>query len=498
MSYVAYNSATGNDLIDSITWGGYWDLTTSVGGAVGTITYSLDDGYWGGDGWFNYEISAIRDALEVWSNVCAIDFVEVDPGNPNDSNYWENITFVALSESTMSYLFGSGTLGAHDTPGDETYLSYYNYLADYYYPLGGYYNWEGTGWTEDGLQQGGYGFATLIHEIGHGLGFAHPHDNGGISTVMDGVSDSLYDYGTDELNQGIFTTMSYNDGWMSEFGVIIDYDYGVQGTPMAFDIYLAQILYGANEDYNVGANAYYLPEENASGTFWSCIWDAGGEDTISAIGISENCIINLNDAPLTGENAGGFVSYANNVMGGFTIAYGVVIENAIGGVKNDSITGNEAANDLVGGNGKDTLYGGNGKDILAGGAGADELEGGAGKDVLYGGNGADTFVFTATRQSSATATSADVIKDFIRGTDTIDLSAIDASTKLSGNNTFTFDGTTTFGTSSYGEVYYKKFDLSGTSNDYTMVYIDTDNDPAAEMTIKLMGLHNLTASDFVL
>ena len=194
----------------------------------------------------------------------------------------------------------------------------------------------------------------------------------------------------------------------------------------------------------------------------------------------------------------------------------VNVENVFGGDYSDFLLGSGEDNTLIGNSGDDQVYakggddklegrsdsdmlfGGAGKDTLKGGAGADELQGGAGKDVLYGGNGADTFVFTATRQSSATATSADVIKDFIRGTDTIDLSAIDASTKLSGNNTFTFDGTTTFGTSSYGEVYYKKFDLSGTSNDYTMVYIDTDNDPAAEMTIKLMGLHNLTASDFVL
>ena len=44
----------------------------------------------------------------------------------------------------------------------------------------------------------------------------------------------------------------------------------------------------------------------------------------------------------------------------------------------------------------------------------------------------------------------------------------------------------------------KQFNNAGTSNDYTMVYIDTDNDSGTEMSIKLMGLHNLTASDFIL
>ena len=40
---------------------------------------------------------------------------------------------------------------------------------------------------EGGLEQGGYGFITFIHELGHGMGMAHPHDNGGSSTVMNGV-----------------------------------------------------------------------------------------------------------------------------------------------------------------------------------------------------------------------------------------------------------------------------------------------------------------------
>ena len=65
-------------------------------------------------------------------------------------------------------------------------------------------------------------------------------------------------------------------------------------------------------------------------------------------------------------------------------------------------------------------------------------------------------------------------------------------------NTFTFDGTTKFGTSNQGDIYYKKFNNSGTANSYTIVYIDNDNDSAVEMAIRLTGLHNLTASDFVL
>ena len=117
---------------------------------------------------------------------------------------------------------------------------------------------------------------------------------------------------------------------------------------------------------------------------------------------------------------------------------------------------------------------------------------------MFGGSSADTFVFTKTSDSKVKASKADIIKDFEQGKDHIDLSAIDASTKLDGNNKFTFDGTTSFGTSKKGDVYYETFNNSGTANDYTMVYIDTDNDRGTEMSIKLMGLHNLTADDFIL
>ena len=83
------------------------------------------------------------------------------------------------------------------------------------------------------------------------------------------------------------------------------------------------------------------------------------------------CIINLNDAPLNGANAGGYVSWMAGIRGGVTIANGVVIENAIGGNGSDQVVGNEFANALSGGLGRDTLVGGEGTDTLTGGRGND-------------------------------------------------------------------------------------------------------------------------------
>jgi Ca2+-binding RTX toxin-like protein len=146
----------------------------------------------------------------------------------------------------------------------------------------------------------------------------------------------------------------------------------------------------------------------------------------------------------------------------------------------------------------DWLGGSTAANMLHGGAGRDTLTGGGGRDTLTGGLDRDHFTFVSMRDMTTRVTTTDVITDFRRGQDRIDLSAIDASTRIAGNNTFTFDKTRPFGTAKEGDIYYKKFNLAGTRNDYTLVYIDTDGDRAAEAVIKVMGLHNFTAGDFIL
>ena len=136
--------------------------------------------------------------------------------------------------------------------------------------------------------------------------------------------------------------------------------------------------------------------------------------------------------------------------------------------------------------------------MLYGRGGNDSLQGDAGKDSLTGGSGTDSFIFRSVSESATGATTADVITDFVSGTDKINLSAIDAFAGTSANDTFIWKGTSGFNSTTKGEVRYEKFNNSGTANDYTMVWIDNDRDSGVEMAIRLTGLHNLTASDFVL
>ncbi|MGL4963139.1 MAG: beta strand repeat-containing protein [Inquilinus sp.] len=69
------------------------------------------------------------------------------------------------------------------------------------------------------------------------------------------------------------------------------------------------------------------------------------------------------------------------------------IENVIGTIATDFLTGNGATNTLSGSAGNDTLAGAGGADTLFGGSDDDSLSGGAGADDLQGGGGVDTVTY---------------------------------------------------------------------------------------------------------
>ena len=161
-------------------------------------------------------------------------------------------------------------------------------------------------------------------------------------------------------------------------------------------------------------------------------------------------------------------------------------------------TGNTLNNLLTGNSGANLLDAGSGNDSLSGGDGADSLVGGLGTDRLTGDGGADVFVFRTGSESANALATADTITDFVQGQDRIDLTAIDASSKINGNNAFVWLGTGAIGTSSSGDLRFQKYDNAEVDNDYTLVIADTDSDVASEFMVKLVGLYDLTASDFIL
>jgi Ca2+-binding RTX toxin-like protein len=346
----------------------------------------------------------------------------------------------------------------------------------------GEFNAGDARWSEAGLQKGGFYFPTLLHELGHGLGMAHPHDNGGRSSVMRGAGTGDTDvigggYGDFDLSQQVHTIMSYNDGWQTS-GYGTPKSGGITGTQVdhfgwvaslsPFDIAVIQDKYGVNASYNKGDNVYTLKDVNAVGTFYESIWDAGGTDQIVYNG-ARNATIDLRPATLKyEEGGGGRVSHAFGIHGGFTIANGVTVENAASGSGNDKLFGNDAANRLESGAGDDSI---------SGGAGNDTIVGGTGKDTLTGGDGADTFVFAA---GDSGILARDVITDFAKGTDQIDLDAAGAKAFIGSRG---FSGTA-------GEV------RTTAANGTTLVQLDSNGDRIADLEFELTGEMALTAVDF--
>ncbi len=142
----------------------------------------------------------------------------------------------------------------------------------------------------------------------------------------------------------------------------------------------------------------------------------------------------------------------------------------------------------------DTLSGTSANNKFDGLAGNDIINGLAGADTLKGGLGADQFKFGAVAETGITATTRDIIVDFNHNQgDKIDLSAIDANTKLLGDNAFsaptvglTFSGVFT----SPGQLYFDK-----TAH---ILYGNNDADSTADFSIELTGANNLVAGDFML
>ena len=189
----------------------------------------------------------------------------------------------------------------------------------------------------------------------------------------------------------------------------------------------------------------------------------------------------------------------DTVQATVTFTLGANIENGLViGTLARNLTGNGLANTLTGNGAANVLSGAAGNDTLVGGGGVDRLVGGLGRDQMTGGADRDIFDFNSIAESGNSSSACDIVKDFRHLTDDLDVSTIDASTLLAGNNVFVWKGTGAFTTSSAGELRFKQFDNAGTANDYTIIYGDTDKDTASEFQIQIKGLVSLTPSDFLL
>ncbi len=443
-----------NPLINALAGTSWLDV-----GHDNEITYRFA-GTWPAD-----ERAAVLAAMAAWSAVADVSF-KVLPLQPFPLNLVQpDIIERRVDEAEMIDITGSDYNGWHEFPQAGGAAN-------------GYFNIQSPIWTAGGFDPGGSAFELCLHELGHALGLAHTHDKGNTTGVFPGVSSSN-DTGDNDLNQNLYSVMSYID--YKDLSPLRGYMMG----PMAFDIAAIQFMYGANMSAHTGNDFYRLPDVNQAGTGYKCLWDAGGNDTIYHWGAG-NAVIDLRPATLiNAPGGGGFLSSVTAVTGGFTIAAGARIENAIGGDGNDKLVGNSLANRLTGGLGQDGIEGNSGDDTIIGGRGADRLKGGL---------GFDDFDYNNLNESCGTA--RDIISDFRHLVDDIDLSTIDANSNAAGNQAFSWIGAAAF-SGVAGQLHFSQLNGVIDRLDRTYVEADVNGDRVADLTIQLTGLIDLTSLDFI-
>lgn len=303
------------------------------------------------------QAQAARSAFQAWSSVANIEFVEI-------------------SETADSV--GDIRIAWTHAPDNADWG--WAILPNAFWPAGSDIWINGANRPYEGpWHAGSYNFTALLHEIGHALGLKHPFDR---EPIMPAAFDNR-----------LYTVMSYSDIEPNPYAYPIDENAGVwqawnPSTPMLLDIAAMQHLYGANHGHHAGDDVYRF---DATTPTYQVIWDAGGQDTISLEGFTLASLIDLNEGSYSAPGHEGYYGIGGSDIRTLGIAFGTVIENAIGGRGNDILIGNAATNILTGGAGRDTaLFQGDAAehdiqlDVASGQAVvSDRVPGRNGSDVLH-------------------------------------------------------------------------------------------------------------------
>lgn len=387
---ISFTAATGDAAIDGLLAGTYWLGTPSFGFPAASGDFGPDYGGPAPDSGFAQaspgQMQAVREILTgnapdtggpVMRYGSVASFTLLHPGEAQDAAT-ADLRYAQSADPVTAYTYvpwasaGDGS-EAGPSAGDVWFGRNYAPIAS--------------------PQLGDYGWAVILHETGHALGLKHAQEAGGPAGI--GVPTEF-----DSLE---YTAMSYRSVPNGIPGVWTNEGAGYPQTYMTLDIAALQHLYGANFDTNSGDTTYgWSPDTGemfingvgqgapAGNRIFLTIWDGGGNDTydLSNYGNAVSIDLQPGHSSVTSPGQLALLDAAQGIRAAGNVHNALLfegdprslLENAIGGSGNDSITGNAAGNRLVGNGGNDTLLGLDGDDALAGGPGDDYLDGGPGAD----------------------------------------------------------------------------------------------------------------------
>ncbi len=330
------------------TAGSNYDSTTSL--SAGVANYHIDLG--------TAQIAAARASFAMISAATNLKFTEIT----ETDTVHANIRISQTADNDVGSAYGGFPSDKLDAAGDI----WFGRTNQPYY---------------DTAFKGTWGYATMMHEIGHTMGLKHGH--------QDYTNSDLSFYFGDFPRFGTRALSPEKDGqaWSLMTYTPAPNTTGFAGekvnqpqTYMQYDLAALQYMYGANYTTNATDTVYTFSQTTgemfvngvgqgapSGNKIFLTIWDGGGNDTIDVSNYANGVTVDLRPGEFSTFDA---AQLANSLayQNGFAFAPGNIamsllynndtrslIENVKGGAGNDVFVGNTANNILDGGAGSDTV-----------------------------------------------------------------------------------------------------------------------------------------------
>ncbi len=330
------------------TAGSNYDSTTSL--SAGVANYHIDLG--------TAQMAAARAGFAMISAATNLKFTEIT----ETDTVHANIRISQTADNDVGSAYGGFPSDKLDAAGDI----WFGRTNQPYY---------------DTAFKGTWGYATMLHEIGHTMGLKHGH--------QDYTNSDLSFYFGDFPRFGTRALSPEKDGqaWSLMTYTPAPNTSGFAGeklnqpqTYMQYDLAALQYMYGANYTTNATDTVYTFSQTTgemfvngvgqgapSGNKIFLTIWDGGGNDTIDVSNYANGVTVDLRPGEFSTFDA---AQLANSLayQNGFAFAPGNIamsllynndtrslIENVKGGAGNDVFVGNTANNILDGGAGSDTV-----------------------------------------------------------------------------------------------------------------------------------------------